>query len=116
MSRSTLLFLAASLLSAPALAQVSVTLPLGSDANVESVSFTCSDQPDTAFQVQYINSGANSLAILPVNGEERIFVNVVSASGARYVAGQFEWWTKGDTATLRDEISDAEAQDCATVN
>ena len=31
-----------------------------------------------------------------------VFVDVLSGSGARYVAGQFEWFTKGSDATFSD--------------
>jgi membrane-bound inhibitor of C-type lysozyme len=44
------------------------------------------------FSVEYINGGGNSLAILPVSGQPLIFANVLSGSGARYVAKQFTWW------------------------
>jgi membrane-bound inhibitor of C-type lysozyme len=48
--------------------------------------------PATAFQVEYINGGGNSLVIVPVHGSSLIFTNVTSASGARYAAGQYIWW------------------------
>jgi membrane-bound inhibitor of C-type lysozyme len=48
--------------------------------------------PATAFQVEYINGGGNSLVIVPVHGSSLIFTNVTSASGARYAAGQYIGW------------------------
>ncbi len=53
-------------------------------------------------KVDFINAEPNFLAILPVGPRKMVFVNVMSASGAKYVAGQFEFWTKGSEATLTD--------------
>ena len=50
---------------------------------------------------EYLNSDPNFLAIVPVGGSKLVFVNVLSGSGARYVAGSFEWFTKGSDATLQ---------------
>lgn len=44
--------------------------------------------------VTYINAGETSLAILPINGQTLVFANVVAASGAKYAADNFVWWTK----------------------
>ena len=62
--------------------------------------------------MQYINAGENSLALIPVDGAERVFVLTVSASGARYVSGGHEWWSKGDDATLDDIMTEDAAMDC----
>ncbi|PZO67884.1 MAG: lysozyme inhibitor [Paracoccus denitrificans] len=92
--------------------QITLTLPLDG-ATVTSQTFKCGEgQP---FPVQYINAGANMLALLPVDGDQRIFTNVIAASGARYTSGQYEWWTKGDTATLTDAMDADHPQDCTTV-
>ncbi|WP_018309343.1 MliC family protein [Cupriavidus sp. UYPR2.512] len=37
-----------------------------------------------------------------IEGEPVLAVSTVSASGARYVGGRHEWWTKGAQGTLRD--------------
>jgi membrane-bound inhibitor of C-type lysozyme len=64
----------------------------------KTVQYQCDGQsaatglPATAFSVEYINGGGNSLVIVPVNGASLIFTNVTSASGARYAAGQYIWW------------------------
>lgn len=54
------------------------------------------------FSVDYVNAAPTFLAIVPIEGERLLFVNVIAASGARYVSGQYEWWTKGSEATLTD--------------
>lgn len=89
---------------------LSVPLRIGTADSVLSQTYACRDA--VAFSVQYVNAGANALAILPIDGEERIFVNVVSGSGARYVSGAHVWWTKGDAATLENEMKEGSLQDC----
>ncbi|SMX48799.1 MliC family protein [Maliponia aquimaris] len=96
--------------AASAQATLSIPLERGTSDSVLSQIYACGD--GGAFSVQYVNAGANALAILPIDGEDRIFVNVVSASGARYVSGAYVWWTKGDTATLENELSEGSLQDC----
>lgn len=98
--------------AAPATGEASfaLSLDIGGQDTVRAVRYSCAD--GTELNVQYINAGANALAIMPLGGEELIFVNVVAASGARYVNGTREWWTKGDDASLRDTASDADAVEC----
>ena len=67
-------------------------------------------------KVDFINAEPNFLAILPVGPRKMVFVNVTSASGAKYVAGQFEFWTKGAEATLSDLQADPPSVNCAEVN
>jgi membrane-bound inhibitor of C-type lysozyme len=58
------------------------------------------------FAVDFINAQPNFLAIVPVGPQKLVFVNVMSGSGAKYVAGQYEFWTKGSDATLTDLMAD----------
>lgn len=80
------------------------------DAALTTVTYECGDAKP--FDVLYATSGDDVLAVVPVDGDARIFVNVVAASGSRYVAGQYEWWVKGENATLGDLIADTSRQ-CA---
>ena len=64
------------------------------------------------FSVEFINAEPNFLAIVPVGPRRMVFVNVISASGAKYVAGQFEFWTKGSEATLTDLQADPQSVTC----
>lgn len=93
-------------------ADVALSIPLESGTldSVQSETYSCGD--GEPFAVQYVNSGANALAILPIDGEDRIFVNVVSASGAKYASGADVWWTKGETATLENEMEEGSLQNC----
>lgn len=87
-----------------------VSLELGRDGSVNSQIYSCNN--DSSLSVQYVNSGINSLAILPISGEERIFVNVISGSGVRYVSGQFTWWTKGKAAFLENAMKEDSNVNC----
>ncbi|MEJ8570909.1 MliC family protein [Microbaculum marinum] len=92
---------------------LSINLPLGEDAGVVVQRYRCGD--DAPFAVRYVNAEPNQIAILPVDDQPRIFVSVIAASGARYVAGPYEWWTKGQTATLRNELQEGGGAECGAV-
>jgi membrane-bound inhibitor of C-type lysozyme len=51
------------------------------------------------FTVEYLNSAANHLAIVPVKGSSKIFVTVPSADGAKYASEQLTWWDAGGRGT-----------------
>lgn len=108
----TYLGLALSLAALPASGNpiLSIPLPLTEESSIVPVEYSCTD--GETLQVSYVNAGENRLAILPVDGVERVFVNVVSGSGARYVAGEYEWWSKGDNASLTDQLGDGDTQEC----
>ncbi len=53
--------------------------------------------------VAYINTdNQQSFAIVRLDGRHLVLVNVLAASGARYTADKFVWWTKGDEGNLYD--------------
>jgi membrane-bound inhibitor of C-type lysozyme len=54
------------------------------------------------FAVEYINAAPNFLAIVPVGPQKLVFVATLAGSGVKYVAGQYEWWTKGSDVTFSD--------------
>jgi len=89
-------------LATPALAEVelNVGINLSGDVQIQTATYGCgTDEPLT---VRYINAVPNFFAIVPIGGRDIVFVNVIAASGAKYVSGQFEWWNKGAEATLHD--------------
>lgn len=88
--------------ASPALADVTFSTGLGvtGDAEIKTVKYDC-DHHDP-ITVQYLNAAPNFLALVPVTEGILAFVNVISGSGAKYVAGKYEWWTKGNDATLHD--------------
>lgn len=98
MTRIVMLALMAGWAGQASAADLGLTLPLSTDATITAARYQCDDGRD--LPLRYVNAGGNALAIIPLEGEDLIFVNVVAASGARYVAGMWEWWSKGDEATL----------------
>src|SRR5229473_236453 len=60
--------------------------------------------------VQYMNTkNKQSFALLTVNGRKMLFVNVLAASGAKYVGDHYTWWTKGPEGSLTDNTADPNA-------
>jgi membrane-bound inhibitor of C-type lysozyme len=46
-----------------------------------------------------------------------VFVNVMYGSGAKYVSGQYEFWTKGSDATLTDLMAEPQTPlNCSEVS
>ncbi|GHG17041.1 MULTISPECIES: MliC family protein [Paracoccus] len=109
MMRLACLILACAALAGPGQAQTTLTLPLGG-ATLAEVTYLC--DRGALIEVDYLNAGDNRLALLPIEGEQRIFVNVLAASGARYVSGEYEWWSKGRSATLTNAMDPAASQSC----
>ncbi|EPX78257.1 MliC family protein [Litoreibacter arenae] len=92
-------------------ARLSVTLDIDEDSSLSSIGYTCEGRDDIT--VQYVNSGVNALAMMEIDDDDRIFVNVVSASGARYVSGEYVWWSKGDMATLENSLENGAIIQCS---
>lgn len=71
----------------------------------DTVVYRCVNEPKPV-RVSYWRAGnGQSFALVPVNGMRLLFVDTVSASGVRYQAGRYVWWTKGRDANLYDEIA-----------
>ena len=99
-------------LATPGVAGVSLSVDVDlEDATTQTLTYDCGE--GDPLTVHYVNSDTQSLALVPVDEDYRVFVNVVSGSGARYVSGQHEWWTKGDDATLSDTLEDKTLSECA---
>jgi membrane-bound inhibitor of C-type lysozyme len=101
---------AAFLLAPAALAadapHVSIQIENGSPNMRTTANYDCAGK---AVEVEYVNVEPDHLAIVPVEGKKRIFVLVLSGSGARYAAGQYIWWSKGNEASLYDETKGPDA-------
>ncbi|HKT91889.1 MAG TPA: MliC family protein [Paraburkholderia sp.] len=81
-------------------------------------SYTCANSK--TFKVTYLNAAnGQSFALVPVEGRKLLFVGVIAASGVKYVAERYTWWTKGPGADLYDVTSDASPKPvlsgCATI-
>lgn len=80
--------------------------------------YTCAD--GKTFKVTYINgTNGQSFALVPVEGRNLLFVGVIAASGVKYVADRYTWWTKGPGADLYDAMNEASPKPivsgCATI-
>lgn len=93
-------------------ASLVITLESTTDIERRVVTYLCDHEQ--ALAVQYVNAAPNFLAILPVDNENHIFAAALSASGARYVSGPFEWWSTGGEASLRDLTQGDDAQPLLT--
>ena len=112
--------LAAMTAVAPAHAETgdSLSIPLSASTDIQRqiVSYSCKAKkgassarlrdvlPEKIVKVSYINAGDISLAVLPVDGKTQIFTNVIAASGAKYAAAEYVWWSKGDDAMFSSEM------------
>lgn len=85
-----------------------LVLPLTGDAERRVVRYQC-EGVDRLFHVEYLNAPPNFLAIIPIAEERLVFASTIAASGVRYVAGPFEWWTSGPEATFSDLRDDPPA-------
>jgi len=96
---------AAVLLGGSAAWATTITIELPGDEKPETnkVAYACGDRTVTA---TYINTSGNQFAVLDLGDATIVTVTVMSGSGARYVGQQYEWWTKGDQATLTDLMQD----------
>lgn len=107
MIKSTLAVLLAASLLVPTAAQAietSLQIELSTESDFERRTMLYSCSAGEPFSVTYINAAPNFLALVPIEGEPEplVFAAVVAASGARYAAGQWVWWTKGAEASLYD--------------
>ncbi|WP_180899555.1 MliC family protein [Martelella soudanensis] len=75
--------------------KVSLALPEGTTEI--SASYDCGD---FTLDARYINGGQIALAELQWPDNHVIAANVIAASGARYAAGPYVWWSKGNDGTL----------------
>lgn len=100
--------------AASATANAALTLTLESAGDIERrvVTYQCDDEQ--SLPVQYINAAPNFLAIVPVDGQSLVFATTISASGARYISGPYEWWSHQGEATLRDLMQDEDAEPLVT--
>lgn len=91
------------LMASPALATVdlNVGINLSGDVQIVTAVYGCGDaMPELT--VKYINAAPNFFAIVPIEGADMVLVNVVTASGAKYVGGVWEFWNKGTEASLHN--------------
>ncbi|QNK03792.1 MliC family protein [Dyella telluris] len=67
-------------------------------------------QDGKSLQVAYYNQHeGQSFARLTVKGKAMLFVDTIAASGVKYVAGPYTWWTKGEQGDLYDMTAGPDA-------
>ncbi|MCQ0988261.1 MliC family protein [Jiella marina] len=87
-------------------------LDLPGEAERTIVTYECRDSAEAEprpLAVEYINLPGNNFAVLPIDGRPTLFVSVISGSGAKYVAREKVWWTKG----RRGDLFDVNRQDAS---
>jgi membrane-bound inhibitor of C-type lysozyme len=95
---TTLAAIMASTSAIVAASELTITLTGSDPISRRTVMYQCDSTgvsfgvPEKPFEVEYINGGGNSLAVVPIKGQSLIFANVVSANGARYAARTYIWW------------------------
>jgi membrane-bound inhibitor of C-type lysozyme len=85
---------------------VTIELPGNETPQIAKLTYACGERRVTA---TYINTEANQFAVLNLGDATVAMVTVLSGSGARYAGQQYEWWTKGEEATLTDLRTDAQS-------
>lgn len=76
-----------------------------------SAHYLCDNNQTIA--VRYLNNETNAIAVVDLpETKDLMMVNVVAASGDKYVGTIYEWWVKGDTAMLTNVIQN-KTQQCS---
>jgi membrane-bound inhibitor of C-type lysozyme len=88
---------------APPAITSSIQVNLGATGDFERkvINYGCQGR-DHPLPVEYLNAAPNFLALVPVEEGTLLFTTVLAASGAKYAAGKYVWWTKGPEASLYD--------------
>lgn len=84
----------------------------------QTLKYTCAT--GRILTVTYLNAAnGQSFALVPVKGQQLLFVSTLSGSGAKYQAGSYTWWTKGPRANLYDAMAGENAppvlSDCVAI-
>lgn len=79
---------------------LTIDLPGAASAERTTVAYSCGG--DRKVTAEYVNAGANSLAIVNLGEQTVLMISVLSGSGARYAGQQYIWWTKGNSADFYD--------------
>ena len=99
--------------AATASSSLLITLNTTGDFERKTVNYGCQGDFEQ-LAVDYINAAPNYLAMIPLDGSTLLFNTVLAGSGAKYVAGKYVWWNKGNDASLYDLTMGANAKPIAT--
>lgn len=119
MTKPVLAALLATALLVPATAgavETSIQIQLSTNTDFERHVMVYDCGAADPITVTYINAAPNFLALVPIAEEPEplLFASVIAASGARYAAGQWVWWTKGVDASLYDATLGEDAEPVLT--
>jgi len=95
---------------------VTITLDLHPPIDVQPADYDCGDAG--TLSATYVNADLNTLVVLELEDSTMVLTSALSGSGARYTSGIYEWWVKGDDATMRDQTAAEDADPiltCTTV-
>nr|WP_237442400.1 MliC family protein [Saccharibacter sp. 17.LH.SD] len=84
-------------------------------ANSDQKELVASLPPERHFIVSYLNADTAALAAFPVDSKMLVFANIVSGSGAKYVADRYAWTTEGDEAMFSRVDREDSAINCHVV-
>lgn len=95
-----------------------INLGVTGDFERKTVKYGCQGDVES-IAIDYINAAPNYLALIPLEGSTLVFNTVLAASGAKYAAGKYVWWSKGTDADLYDLTQGPNAKPvlhCSEVN
>ncbi|GBR45313.1 MliC family protein [Neokomagataea thailandica] len=90
--------------------QIPLSFKFNTKGVVQSARYRCVEQPAAlrsvlpkgVFSAAYINLDDISLLAVSIHNKTQIFSSVVSASGAKYAAGSYEWWEEHGEVSFTD--------------
>ena len=98
------LCVAAAMTTAPHASAGALEVPQIRTSGQQTATYQCAD--GKSLTVTYWNTdNGQSFALLPVGGNPLLFVDTLSASGAKYQTGRYTWWTKGHNGDLYDAMA-----------
>ncbi|WP_375624845.1 MULTISPECIES: MliC family protein [unclassified Bartonella] len=84
-----------------------IEVPDDPEPKKETVVYQCSNETKKErVEATYYTTDDIALVDLKWNGNRIIASNVVSASGAKYVGGEYVWWTKGNEASFYNSLAE----------
>ncbi len=117
------LYVAVAFVSSAFASDLTISLPGAVSISRKSVEYRCDAAgtkvglPAGSFSVEYINAGGNSLAVVPIAGNNLIFSSVFVGSGARYTAQTYTWWeAAGGVTVYSDSLAGKMQSSCRRVS
>ncbi|EJF76470.1 MliC family protein [Bartonella birtlesii] len=88
-------------------ASLVIEVPDDPEPTKETIAYQCDiDTKKERVEATYLNAGNISLVDFKWKGKRIIGSRSMSASGAKFVGGQYVWWTTKNEAVFYDLISD----------